>query len=76
MDLQYLLFFFFEFEHPNWGCGLSTGAAYTWTFMVFKGKEDQLKNHKNGKVQIICVLINKYSTHFLCFHHFKYFPKL
>ena len=35
-ELQTLLslFFFSKFELPNRGCGLSTGAAYTWNFTV------------------------------------------
>ena len=34
--LQTLCLFFFSkiFELPNRGCGLSTGAAYTWNFTV------------------------------------------
>ena len=30
----YCLYFFSKFELPNRGCGLSTGAAYTWNFTV------------------------------------------
>ena len=32
--LSLFFFFFSKFELPNWGCGLSMGAAYTWTFTV------------------------------------------
>ncbi|RMX59969.1 hypothetical protein pdam_00001076, partial [Pocillopora damicornis] len=33
LKLQTVLFLFFPNSAlPNWGCGLSTDAAYTWTF--------------------------------------------
>ena len=36
LKLQTVLFLFFPNSAlPNWGCGLSTDAAYTWTFTVF-----------------------------------------
>ena len=33
-SLLSLIVFLFKFDLSNWGCGLSTGAAYTWTFTM------------------------------------------
>ena len=39
LELQTLLFLFFpKSALPNWGCGLSKDAAYTWTFTVVIGQ--------------------------------------
>ena len=53
LKLQTLLFYFFpNSAPPNWGCGLSTGVAYTWTFT------DSLFLHINGNINICIIYLN------------------